>query len=350
MTNKSGEVSKPCLAGLTEEHLFILNVCALPPSSIKEFARIIGTAVINIAAERVDDLKSMISCPIPIDCFDEDSWRLEKIFGSVRISRKTIEIIWALSYGYSVFFMEVVDKGRIQYGQNNKYTDDPIVRPALAFIRWAMDEFEKGSTDPSILPTEFVSPIGDTSVPAPIPNIDALLESHQGVTNRVYQAVMAFFLHHELVHIFYPNTAGGGTPESEIEADRLAAQWILQSPPNDAERTYRLIGITIAETILAAKDLHQGLRQSKTHPPGFDRLRIIIAPYAPDECDPIWEIVGIILSIHMSSAEIGQDLITKIDVECFGKAIEPILEIIESHYSNATGSVFTEHGEEDMLE
>lgn len=300
---------------IPEEAIIVFTVEYVPSQPIKMLIDEAGYAIVNIANERNEELKKIIKERISIACTNSDNWQFGSVLGAIHTSRKTFEILWALSYGYSVFLTEVVDKGRIKLGEVNMFDPETTEGKGISLIKWAMDEFEKGETTPLFLPTNLPSPTNDFEI-----------GSNEDIARRVFYVVFAFFIHHELAHIVLDTS-------DELSCDLHAAEWIMKEVPDKVNETYRLIGIAVAAAILAAIDVRKTKKDS-THPSGFERMDLILKKYAPELDHQIWDIVSIILTLHMSFLGIPSEKITSIEVSVAGEAINQYLKLIQEHQAS----------------
>jgi hypothetical protein len=300
---------------IPEEAIIIFDVGEVPDQPIKMLIKEAGYAIVNIVKERNEDLKKIIKGRISLSCTNSDIWEFGTAFGAIHTLRKTFEILWALSYGYSVFLSEVVDKERIRLGEVNLVDPNTTEGKGLSIIKWAMDEFEIGQTTPLLLPTNL-----------PCPTTDFEKGSNEDIARRVFYVVFTFFIHHELAHIVLDTS-------DELSCDLHAAEWIMKEVPDKANETYRLFGIAVAASILAAIDVRKTKKDS-THPCGFKRMDLILKKYAPYLDHQIWDIVSIILTLHMSFLGIPSEKITSIEVSVAGEAINHYLKLIQEHQAS----------------
>jgi hypothetical protein len=133
----------------------------------------------------------------------------------------------------------------------------------------------------------------------------------------LFRYATAFILLHELAHLHFGHqyTKGYSSIQEERDADRFAAEWLLDftshSQEDSAGRINALLGISIALLWLTVLNVYFGPRLSFTHPEGYDRLFTVldglIDASNEEESSVVWYLVSCLLFVHMRHAEFKFD-------------------------------------------
>ena len=125
----------------------------------------------------------------------------------------------------------------------------------------------------------------------------------------LFRFATAFILLHELGHIHFGHVGCTGIASilQEKEADRFAAEWLLDSPElSKARRLNCLLGMAIALLWLTVFNVYLGPGDNRIHPSGYDRLfQVLYQTICPDdevESVMVWEFVSRMLFVHMDNA------------------------------------------------
>ena len=90
----------------------------------------------------------------------------------------------------------------------------------------------------------------------------------------LFMIAIAFIVLHELAHLKlrHERCEGPASIEQEKEADRFAAEWLLNASDSSSTRCNNFLGIAIALLWLTVFNVYIGPGNYRTHPSGYDRL------------------------------------------------------------------------------
>lgn len=138
--------------------------------------------------------------------------------------------------------------------------------------------------------------------------------AERSIGQGLYRYSLAWILLHELCHLRRGHSRQTGllSWEQEKEADRFAAEWIIEAASDspidqrDADRLCALMGIAVSLLWPTIGNVFIGGRESRTHPEGYDRLfqvlDHVIDRTSDLEHERVWRSVATLLFIHMDSA------------------------------------------------
>lgn len=242
----------------------------------------------DVTLRFTDDLKWMF-CYVPAD-------------KTILISKRAVEILWCIAFGYFSIYAEVCQKRRIIRAVDEEpVTIDlrsvPEIREALSLLQWAFEEFL--NDDPSDWPA----------------NVDmAKIDKSPTIwQNAGLMYTMPFLMLHEIYHHacgHQPNTPPEVSIQEEQEADRMATEFILDHlPPNDSGFLVRGIGMVVALMMMIGIDIHRGEFRIRSHPRSFDRLFNSIERFLVSEPDHhIWLFALCLLMLHIDNSELKEKL------------------------------------------
>jgi hypothetical protein len=131
---------------------------------------------------------------------------------------------------------------------------------------------------------------------------ECLPDQQRAKAGEVLADALTWILYHEVSHIQTGHTECEGleSVEQEREADRLAAEWMLDSDEiGNLERYQRLLGIATALGWLTAPTAVLGPGSRTTHPAAYDRLYQTLDQFIPEEVADIWIFVQMMLVLHI---------------------------------------------------
>lgn len=150
-----------------------------------------------------------------------------------------------------------------------------------------------------------------SSVYPPANCLSGLAEQQRIIGHGLFHRAMAFVLLHELAHLHNQHTRRSGydSYEQEKEADRFAADWLVDSRDESAaHRLNCLLGISVALLWETIYNIFFGPRRSDTHPEGYDRLFNVLDSTSDlindDAAHIVWWHVDCMLYGHMGAAGI----------------------------------------------
>jgi len=188
------------------------------------------------------------------------------------VGTKCLARLWVHAFAYFTIFTDVVAlKVRDPQATLDLRSSDRL-RAAAVLLKWAV------KADVQVALT---NRNGASSAMVSFPSeLEAVFSQeqfaeHKGFADKHAFAALAFILHHELAHIRLGHTAEQGLPSLEHEkaADRMAAEWLLDSPGlSPRALLQRQLGITIALGWFTSLTVYIG-HSSATHPPALRRSR-----------------------------------------------------------------------------
>lgn len=246
-------------------------------------------ALQRIAPERAMDLEQ-VAADVEVIVRTEPGWRVETIFGCVRLSTTVIEVVWALSYSYWTLYEQVAGKSAATGAIAVPAT--PELDEALRLFSWAISRAQGGSASWPV------------NTPSPTTaSVRAI------VATELTLGAVAVYLIHELHHINVskPMTEASSTSaapadamKEEYDADAYAASTVLRSAPEEG-RVKRTLALAVGLLVIAGHWLSAERDHPSDHPPGVERLiRALRAHLAPD--DAAWAVVAAMLSLHVRVA------------------------------------------------
>lgn len=203
---------------------------------------------------------------------------------TISVSARLLEVLWAQSYGYSVFYKRKL-AGVQSVGQIERLDDSPELCEAKDLIRWAAAQMagDSGAAWPSARP----------SWSEPLPDFERIARQQSLIA-------LTFVFHHELAHHRFQHR--GSDIEQEKDADAAAADWLLDGyDPDDHTTVVRALGASVALLFLSCRGIHTGDHGGTTHPPGYQRLLHSLDRHVPADDDYVWSFVSAMLDLHMQA-------------------------------------------------
>jgi hypothetical protein len=248
--------------------------------------------------------------------FEIDRNSLDLVFfassatSTITFGLRSLELLWARAFAYCSLYELLTS--RLLDGEDVFDVDltHTTIQPAMELLSWAV------ATELQIRD----GVITDFEWPSDLPKYsrDADRSTFENAADELLLVAVAAILHHEIGHIVRDHDAGtldvdkygDLTPSSretslrwEKDADAWAAEWLLGGLENDDERFLkRVLGLSLAFTWLATRNVHTGHWLSSTHPPAWDRIYHNIKQHIPNTPHhPIWAFIGYILQLHLMS-------------------------------------------------
>jgi len=263
-------------------------------SPAERLAELLPGTLELIAPEKVDELTQYFA-ELTLEVVDDRRWlwNIEPTSGLITVSYRAIEILWAVSYAYWIFYAKVANAVRPR-GQETSLREDPELAAAMDLLEWAISAALSGKPWPS-----------QTSSPAANPSTSLEFAAQQ-----LCLGGRGLLKHHELAHKRLQHTKPTNRDASwildaEKDADNAASDWILDRSTCPAENLiFRGISASVALLMITAFSIHRGNCDGLTHPRTFDRLFNSLSRHLEPEDDEIWGFVGSILFLHMQVMEI----------------------------------------------
>ncbi len=223
------------------------------------------------------------------------SFSREKV---IVVGTKCLARLWVYAFAYFTIFTDLVAlKVRDSEATLDLRSSDRL-RAAAILLKWAV------KADVQVALTNRNGASSATlSIPSELEAVfsqEHFAEHKRFADNHAF-AALAFFLYHELAHIHLRHAAEQGqlSFEQERAADRVAAEWMLDSPGLSARVLLeRQLGITIALGWLASLTVYLG-HASKSHPPAWDRLYQFLEQYIEDDHHIVWAFAVEMIGVHL---------------------------------------------------
>jgi hypothetical protein len=193
-----------------------------------------------------------------------------------------------------------------------------VFEPANHLLNWAVgNDLQQWLTERDVLSQDLQSILPKFESHLPEAAL-ALLENRQRRFGEgLFRFASAFILLHELAHLDFGHRRESGykSIEQEKDADRFAAEWLLEAASNNqsnsrARRLNVLFGMLIALLWPTVFNIYLGRSQMSSHPQAYDRLFQVldygVDPTNDEESLMLWYLASSLLFIHMDSA--GFDL------------------------------------------
>lgn len=191
---------------------------------------------------------------------------------------------------------------------------DLTLAPVDEMLNWAVGvEISTWLNDVgSRLPNGHVLRATDGDIPHHL--LSKISERNQIVGAGLYKFSTAWILLHELGHLKLGHSYQRGFPSlvQEREADRFAAEWMMESASRSAtdqqefDRLCALFGTSVALLWLTVFNVYFGRMESNSHPEGYDRLFQVLDQVIDREnsleFEAVWQSIATLLFIHMRSA------------------------------------------------
>lgn len=127
---------------------------------------------------------------------------------------------------------------------------------------------------------------------------DAPLDCVNGRINNLFFGALSWIFLHEIGHIHLVHehlTIPGIRNRQEFSADDFATKWILESCPNDQQREFRVLAISLAQMWLLLQE--KTVRQGTLHPPAYQRFRETIEHFGVSEDSLALECAGYMMQV-----------------------------------------------------
>lgn len=250
-------------------------------------------AILNIAPEKYDRIVKD-TCEVELIVTDKEYWdcKASPDWKVIFISRKAIEITWALCYGYYKFYTEICDNLKPN-GQIINLSKNTNLVAARKLMTWAFDNLtDKGKI---------------SEIPPEVPSIADRVHwgSDEHAILDLTLCTVAFFLHHELAHIKLADVNFENSIGEEWACDKEAIDLIL-SEASGLEFTKRALGISVGLLLINGIGTETKFYDGLEHPFSYDRLFRNLENQIDEENDKIWGWVVAILALHMTNANIAQ--------------------------------------------
>jgi hypothetical protein len=216
------------------------------------------------------------------------------------VGTKCLARLWVHAFAsFSIFYDLVALKTRDPEATRLDLRSSDRLRKAAALLKWAVKaDLQVKQSEQIGVHSELLSLPPDLAVVFS----DKDLAQDKHVANDHALIALGFVLYHELAHIRLGHTAQQGvlSVEQEKEADRSAAEWLLDSPGLAPTVTLaRQFGIAIALGWRASLNIYVAHSEDSTHPPAWDRLYQVFEQHIEDDHALVWLFITAILNVHL---------------------------------------------------
>ena len=259
-------------------------------------------------AQELDDLTAELRPTFLLDTEEQSIlFRTNAALKTIKLGVKCTCRLQAHSVAGGIFISALSTPGYLKMSPQER---SQLYAPAEPFLTWAVGRDlqqrlkQRDGTERSL--DEIIS---GSEKDLPDDLLAALTHEQWVLGQGLFTFANAFILLHELghLHMGHSGCAGLASILQEKDADRFAADWLLDAPSvSVARRLNCLLGMAIALLWLTVFNVFLGPGHSKTHPRGYDRLFQVLdlAISADDEVESItvWEFVSRLLFVHMDTA------------------------------------------------
>lgn len=267
-----------------------INCLQSMSSPIRYVMKNIHNAIINIAPERTKQFETELD-EFTLTYLDVGKWivNVNTQEKHIRISRQVVEIMWAASYAYMVFYDRICAGKLIKAKEDVDLTSQSDVKIALQLLQWAYNNFIDINRD---IPW----PI---DLPKPIENPGS--ESIEKIADELCLCATAAILHHEFSHIRLKHVRNLDNVDAEREADYEMVDWILHPSLNNKDMMFikRSLGIAIAFEVMTAYGIYTSNFGGDSHPYTYERLIRSLERHITDDNHIVWAIIVGTLKLHL---------------------------------------------------
>lgn len=263
-------------------------------SPIRHVMSHIPEALKNIAPENKERFEKEYS-DFTLEYLDEDKWTASVAVRNkhIKLSKKVVEIIWGISYGYIVFYTKAIQTRKVTARTVVNLRDIPEVKEAMDILQNSYN---------ALLSDEAME--WPDSLPKPVDN------PNQGTMENVAQEMclcgVAYLLHHELAHIRFAHSDFEINKSQEAEADAEATDWLLNHNLGEWSDMFvkRSLAIAIILEVFTAKDIYTLKFYNPSHPFSYERLFDNVDKYIRDPNHIVWAFICATLTLHLDNKEI----------------------------------------------
>ena len=276
----------------------------------------IHEAIVNIAPENKERFDNEYPDFI-LEYFDTDKWILEVDASKhISLSRRVVEIYWAVAYGYITFYTKIVQGKKIIQETEKNLHEDSEVKNAMLLLTWIYESWLNNVDSPW--------PI---DLPRPLENPKkGIMEN---VADELCLCSIAYLIHHELAHVRLQHS-GSSTIDIEKEADAEATDWLLNHSLDEWDYKFikRALGIAVAFEVLTAKGIYTKTFDGITHPYSYNRLYHSLDKYINDPQHVVWALIASTLKLHLDNQKIDTPKIIYKDFkECVNSYMDLLSEM-----------------------
>jgi len=262
-------------------------------SPIKYVMMHIHNAIINIAPENKEKFDKVYPDFI-LKYLDDYKFiaNVDTVKKYIKLSRRVVEILWAVSYGYTMYYTKIVQDKKILHTTIIDLHADSDVKQAMKLLKWIYESWLNDDNDN--WPDE---------LPKPIKNPQK--GSMENVADELCLCAISYIIHHELSHIKlkHPNEEN---IENEKEVDIEATDWILNHSLDQWDYKFikRAMGIAIGFEVQTARGIYTGDYGGISHPYSYDRLYQNLNRYIDDPQHITWAFICSTLKLHLDNKKI----------------------------------------------
>lgn len=266
--------------------------------------------LLSVSASRRDELAALLDSVAPVWILDRES---EELSFEARLGHPN-EILMGLKCSKRIQVHAYATA--VVLGCFNKPSEERrrILSPVDEMLNWAVGaELSLAlKSQARAFPPHHVLRTSDDDIPHHL--LAKLDPRERAIGHGLYRYSLCWVLLHEICHLNRGHTRQAGVLswEQEKEADRFAAEWIMDAISDIAidqrgkERLCALLGVSVPLLWLTVINVFLGKTHSPRHPEGYDRLYQILDQIIDRrdayEYTTVWTCVATLLVIHMDSA------------------------------------------------
>lgn len=262
-------------------------------------------------AEKADDIQQLVEQFGVHMEVDPDSEKIRFVAqpstGKIIIGLKGAARLMGHAYAYvSAHYRLIVWLQSLLGGKPEKLSGGDWSCSASQILAWAVTGDIRGKLKdyerdfiPEHIPDDILKLVGSCLPPR-----------QQAIAGEIHADAIAWVMFHEFVHIQMRHKECDGLEslEQERQADRLAAEWMLDSEGIDPVVLHnRQLGIATALGWLTATTAFLGPGSRTTHPAAYDRLYQTLEQCIPDQHEDVWLYVQVMLVLHLLLAGLTFD-------------------------------------------
>lgn len=216
-------------------------------SPIRSILKNIPFAPLNIAPEMTERFINEFP-ELTIEIIDSDEWffKIATEQKHISLSRRVVEIFWAVSYSYYVLYNKILKVHKPNSKLILELREDPELSKAMDLIRLVYFSWMKNQ---------------DTAWPMDLPRPVEEPEhaSYEHVANELCLCAIGYIFHHELAHLRLKHKSPSDL-DIEKDADIAATDWILDNDIDQQDYRYlnRALCIAIAFEVMVAHGIYTG--------------------------------------------------------------------------------------------
>ena len=260
--------------------------------------------------------------------------------GNITIHTQSLTRFWAHTYAYFVLY-----DCKQNVGWQNKidFENDKAATEAANLLKWAVN-LDVNKLDTHVQFDMNASYPGVSIKPFEVIDGNPISVCARDIT---FFAI-GFILLHEIAHLELTHCPDhdldtGIAIQQEYQADMWAAHFVMDRIDNYLSEEYpgdltayenvfkkRMLSITACNNWLVKTECYNGISQSKSHPPMFERLSKIIDEFISDDNDSSWAMTVLVLSLHLQQSH--PELITHRKFDTYKECSQFYMDCISNNF------------------